>query len=152
MILNRDGAMHHPRRKPSLNWAYLWWSRLVSNQRPSACEADALPLSYETRFPTNGTRQKTNTVSRIDPEFRIREIGVCAACQRAHRYLRAMKGLLADAAIAECARFGMPIAVAVEQIVFTSPGRNIGCFMDPWTVRCDIRDRNWSPPPRPANC
>lgn len=25
-----------------------WWSRLVSNQRPSACEADALPLSYET--------------------------------------------------------------------------------------------------------
>lgn len=25
------------------------WSRLVSNQRPSACEADALPLSYETR-------------------------------------------------------------------------------------------------------
>ncbi len=27
----------------------MWWSRLVSNQRPSACEADALPLSYETR-------------------------------------------------------------------------------------------------------
>lgn len=24
------------------------WSRLGSNQRPSACEADALPLSYET--------------------------------------------------------------------------------------------------------
>jgi len=63
-----------------------------------------------------------------------------------------MKGLLADAAIAECARFGMPVAVAVEQIAFTSPSRNIGCFMDPWTVRCDIRDRNWSPPPRPANC
>src|SRR3954469_13131038 len=29
---------------------FLWWSRLVSNQRPSACEADALPLSYETRW------------------------------------------------------------------------------------------------------
>jgi len=27
---------------------FCWWSRLVSNQRPSACEADALPLSYET--------------------------------------------------------------------------------------------------------
>jgi hypothetical protein len=27
---------------------FYWWSRLVSNQRPSACEADALPLSYET--------------------------------------------------------------------------------------------------------
>lgn len=25
-----------------------WWSRLGSNQRPSACEADALPLSHGT--------------------------------------------------------------------------------------------------------
>src|SRR5687768_10991566 len=31
-----------------LTWVFGWWSRLVSNQRPSACEADALPLSYET--------------------------------------------------------------------------------------------------------
>ncbi len=23
-----------------------WWARLGSNQRPPACEADALPLSY----------------------------------------------------------------------------------------------------------
>ena len=28
--------------------ADLWWSRLGSNQRPSACEADALPLSHGT--------------------------------------------------------------------------------------------------------
>lgn len=26
----------------------MWWSRLGSNQRPPACEAGALPLSYET--------------------------------------------------------------------------------------------------------
>lgn len=26
------------------------WSQLVSNQRPSACEADALPLSYGTEI------------------------------------------------------------------------------------------------------
>src|ERR1700741_253352 len=30
----------------------LWWSRLGSNQRPSACEADALPLSHGTARPT----------------------------------------------------------------------------------------------------
>jgi hypothetical protein len=37
-----------PSKKPS-ELGFWGWSRLVSNQRPSACEADALPLSYETR-------------------------------------------------------------------------------------------------------
>ena len=32
----------------STNKRVTLWSRLGSNQRPSACEADALPLSYET--------------------------------------------------------------------------------------------------------
>jgi hypothetical protein len=36
-----------PRNRRS-SCGFVWWSRLVSNQRPSACEADALPLSYET--------------------------------------------------------------------------------------------------------
>ena len=63
-----------------------------------------------------------------------------------------MKRLLAAAAAAVCAWAGTPVAGAVEQIYFTSPSGNLGCFMDPWTVRCDIRDRNWSPPPRPADC
>lgn len=31
-----------------VNNAVTWWSRLGSNQRPSACEADALPLSHGT--------------------------------------------------------------------------------------------------------
>jgi hypothetical protein len=35
---------------------------------------------------------------------------------------------------------------------FTSPSRNVGCYIDPGYVRCDIRERNWSPPPRPADC
>lgn len=35
---------------------------------------------------------------------------------------------------------------------FTSPTGNIGCFIDPSTVRCDIRERDWKPPPAPADC
>ncbi len=38
-------------KKYALKWIYqgvFEWSQLVSNQRPSACEADALPLSYGT--------------------------------------------------------------------------------------------------------
>lgn len=35
---------------------------------------------------------------------------------------------------------------------FTSPSGNIGCYIDPEYVRCDIRERDWSPPPRPASC
>lgn len=31
-----------------------WWSRLGSNQRPSACEADALPLSHGTGWHHQG--------------------------------------------------------------------------------------------------
>ncbi len=30
----------------NVRYQSLWWARLVSNQRPPACEADALPLSY----------------------------------------------------------------------------------------------------------
>ena len=47
-----------------------WWSRLGSNQRPSACEADALPLSHGTgrvlRAPaqaTSAARWNTSTQS-----------------------------------------------------------------------------------------
>lgn len=35
---------------------------------------------------------------------------------------------------------------------FTSPTGNIGCYIDPSTVRCDIQDRDWKPPPAPADC
>jgi hypothetical protein len=36
--------------------------------------------------------------------------------------------------------------------MFTSPSGNIGCMMDFDYVRCDINERNWTPPPRPADC
>ena len=42
---------------------------------------------------------------------------------------------------------------AVTDLVgFTSPSGNVGCFVDSANVRCDISERDWSPPPRPADC
>ncbi len=35
---------------------------------------------------------------------------------------------------------------------FRSPSGNIGCIMFEGGARCDIRDREWSPPARPASC
>jgi hypothetical protein len=35
---------------------------------------------------------------------------------------------------------------------FTAPSGNVGCFIDSNNVRCDISERDWSPPPRPVDC
>ncbi len=35
---------------------------------------------------------------------------------------------------------------------FTSPSGNIGCIIDSDSVRCDIRERDWAPPTKPADC
>jgi len=35
---------------------------------------------------------------------------------------------------------------------FASPTGNIGCYIDLDSVRCDIRQREWQPPPKPADC
>lgn len=35
---------------------------------------------------------------------------------------------------------------------FQSPSGNIGCFVDASGARCDIRQRSWTPPPKPAAC
>lgn len=41
-------------------------------------------------------------------------------------------------------------------VAFRTPSGNIGCLGETArannTVRCDIRTRDWSPPPRPASC
>jgi hypothetical protein len=39
-----------------------------------------------------------------------------------------------------------------ESTSFTSPSGNIGCAIEPTSVRCDIAERNWSPPPKAADC
>ena len=41
---------------------------------------------------------------------------------------------------------------ADEPTGFISPTGNIGCFIDRRQVRCDISDRDWDPPSRPADC
>jgi hypothetical protein len=67
-------------QKPALNWGYWWWSRLVSNQRPSACEADALPLSYETEGPTETGRTTSKTSTRGLPTRTREDLteGICS--------------------------------------------------------------------------
>jgi hypothetical protein len=35
---------------------------------------------------------------------------------------------------------------------FQSPSQNIGCAMSLGGIRCDIARKEWSPPPKPANC
>jgi hypothetical protein len=35
---------------------------------------------------------------------------------------------------------------------FQSPSGNIACLITPKFVRCDISERDWSPPPHPSSC
>ncbi len=51
----------------------------------------------------------------------------------------------------------LPASSALGTVVsFRTPSGNIGCVGETAradnTVRCDIRLRNWSPPPRPRSC
>ncbi len=47
---------------------------------------------------------------------------------------------------------GGTVGTVVHLTTFRSPTGNIGCVAFGGGVRCDIRDRDWSPPPRPASC
>ncbi len=42
--------------------------------------------------------------------------------------------------------------VVTEATPFSSPSGNIGCVIEPLFVRCDIAERDWDPPPAPADC
>jgi hypothetical protein len=35
---------------------------------------------------------------------------------------------------------------------FRSPDKNVDCYIDRTAARCDIRERDWDPPPRPEWC
>jgi hypothetical protein len=44
-------------------------------------------------------------------------------------------------------------AVEADAVTFfQSPSTNIGCGIDRQGVRCDIRERDWRPPPKPSSC
>jgi hypothetical protein len=57
--------------------------------------------------------------------------------------------LIAGSALGMAALLSAPAAAADG---FTSPSGNIGCILSDTLVRCDIGERDWSPPPRPADC
>ncbi len=43
-------------------------------------------------------------------------------------------------------------AHAESLVGFSSPSGNIGCYVAEDHVRCDIAERDWPTPPRPADC
>lgn len=43
-------------------------------------------------------------------------------------------------------------AAAEDLAHFVSPSGNVGCVLDVDYVRCDIAERDWVLPPRPADC
>jgi hypothetical protein len=46
-----------------------------------------------------------------------------------------------------------PVDREVRELTgFVSPTGNVSCMLDVDWARCDIIDRDWSPPPRPADC
>ena len=49
-----------------------------------------------------------------------------------------------------------PISTTTREVSeltsFSSPSGNIGCYIEPSNVRCDIAERNWGPPAKPASC
>src|ERR1700682_829942 len=59
-----DSRLHDLRKQ--------WWSRLGSNQRPSACEADALPLSHGTGWAA------TTRIERAERRRRLARTAVSA--------------------------------------------------------------------------
>ncbi|GFG86746.1 DUF6636 domain-containing protein [Mycolicibacter algericus] len=68
--------------------------------------------------------------------------------------MRALVHAVVAAATLTAAAIGGAAAAAAESEMhfFESPSGNIACLADSDWVRCDVRDRDWSPPPRPADC
>ena len=46
----------------------------------------------------------------------------------------------------------VPAFVGTGNVFFLSPSKNIGCSLSETGARCDIQDRSWQPPPKPASC
>ncbi len=61
--------------------------------------------------------------------------------------------LAAVCAAGACLAAWAPAAgAALHHTFFESPSRNIGCVILDGTARCDILERSWTPPQRPASC
>ncbi len=69
--------------------------------------------------------------------------------------LKVMSAFAAACAIVEVLALATPAhadRVVDDNTGFTSPSGNIWCMIAPSSARCDIEQRDWSPPPRPAYC
>src|ERR1044072_6646795 len=85
-----------------------------------------------------------------------RSVSLCADCAGGRR-ARAGLGSAQRRRRLRIATFaGAPAALAVPAMVqagpFQSPSGNIGCYINKAAVRCDIREREWKPPKKPASC
>jgi len=40
----------------------------------------------------------------------------------------------------------------VTEAQFQTPSKNIGCYLSAEAARCDIVKKDWTPPPKPADC
>jgi hypothetical protein len=64
-----------------------------------------------------------------------------------------VRGVLVVAtALTAAAVMSLPAADAEELGGFVAPSGNVACMFDATFVRCDIIDRDWAVPPRPADC
>ena len=50
------------------------------------------------------------------------------------------------------AALSLALAAEAGAVSFQSPSENIGCALTKAGVRCDIAQRDWNPPPKPASC
>ncbi len=69
--------------------------------------------------------------------------------------MRPSRGVIgaATAALTVVVINAAPTAAAQPELhFFGSPSGNIACLADSDSVRCDIQERDWTPPPRPPDC
>jgi hypothetical protein len=81
-------------------------------------------------------------------------IGAMSACTGSHDKRPTGSSPAASAGLGDRAT---PTATAasvrdVDQLIFRTPSKNIGCDLRADSVRCDIGHKNWAPPPKPADC
>jgi hypothetical protein len=81
-------------------------------------------------------------------EFPLAEYPLIVRCRQGAAKF-AVVGLAPDAHVNQKQ---IPASGRSEPATFQTPSGNIGCRLSTASVRCDIFKRDWSPPPKPADC
>jgi hypothetical protein len=90
--------------------------------------------------------------SRISLLVTVVVLGALTACTPSHRGSSpsaSAKAGLGDRAFSSAAAVNIR---TVDQAIFLTPSKNIGCELSPASVRCDIGNRDWTRPAKPADC